>query len=172
MELNMGCFVAMRSILFHRGPLACLLAVPVPPNSKFFIWCQVPKVKAVSSLSKVQVENKISEKVWLFCFGVPEFGSLGQFCTRAHLSSTPRLFLFEAAYWLQHSSLETGGENRFRFPLLRLIHRLQGGKSSKTRVQCERNLFWAVYCVQHLNSPAPPPLTQFPLLQLRVRHEA
>lgn len=38
MELKMGCFVVMQSILFHR----CLLAFIMAPNSEFFS-CQVEK---------------------------------------------------------------------------------------------------------------------------------
>lgn len=47
-------------------PSPRLLAFTMSPqNRKFFFWCQVPKVKAVSILSKDPVGNNTAEKFWL-----------------------------------------------------------------------------------------------------------
>lgn len=61
MELKMGCFVVMQSILFHRR----LFAFTMPSNSKFFFLCQIPKVKAVAILSKNPDVRNTTEKFWL-----------------------------------------------------------------------------------------------------------
>lgn len=89
MELKMGCFVPMQSILFHLG-LACLLS-PCPKTEKCSFWCQVPTVKA-GSPSRQQDRRE----VWAcFCCkkdSVCEFGSLRQLCTHACLSGAAGLF--------------------------------------------------------------------------------
>lgn len=55
MELKMGCFVMIQSILFHLG-CACLLACfHQAPKQQILLLCQVPKVKAVSALGKEPV---------------------------------------------------------------------------------------------------------------------
>lgn len=45
--------------------LACLLSPCPPKNRKFFFWCQIPKVKAASILSKDPDGNNTAEKFWL-----------------------------------------------------------------------------------------------------------
>lgn len=188
MELKMGCFVVMQSILFHlrrlaclparslARSLACLLAFAMPPNSEFFFWCQVAteSVKAVSILSKDPDGSNTAEKFWLvlvvmrmspWIWFAPS--ALHSWPSEQHSSA----LLCRAVYWPQHSSLETWGENRFHFPLLRLIHWFQGGKSSKMHVQRELNLFCAVCCVRLRVLDLSSEHSQLPCLQARVQHE-
>lgn len=89
MELKMGCFVLMQSILFHLGP-ACSHS-PCPKPEKCFFWCQVLRVKAGSSRPRDRCEVRACFRCCERTLSV-SFGSLRQPCTHVCLSSTAGLF--------------------------------------------------------------------------------
>lgn len=150
--------------------LACLLS-PCSQRVNSSSCTRYKKVKTVSILSKDPDGKNTTEKFWLVLV-VIKMSPLRQFCSYARLSSTPQLFYADPSIGPQHNSLETGSENRFHFPLLRLIHWFYCGKSSKMHVQRELNLLCAICCVQLC--VLRPKLTccsvshsHLPLLQLR-----
>lgn len=60
MELKMGCFVLMQSILFHLGP-ACLLSL-CPRTEKCLFWCQAPKSQGWVFFKQSPADNKTDVK--------------------------------------------------------------------------------------------------------------
>jgi len=88
MELKMGCFVVIQSILLHRCILACSHCA-----LKQKILHLLPGVKSegcvYSWAMKQATESFGLFFPWMRAFG---FGPLRQLCTRALFSSTPELF--------------------------------------------------------------------------------
>lgn len=142
MELKMGCFVMTQSILLQ----GCLL-FSVPSNSKFLLF-QVHKEKVVYLFwAKHPHNTNTAEEFWLVsrlyrCESLNPVHSVGSVLVpvwAALLSSS-----MQACILAQRTSVETEGENRFHFPLLKLIHPFFCWKSGEMHFHHELFLFQAL----------------------------
>ena len=127
------------SLCFHHAlKRQILLLVPGRKNEACVYFKQGPsQQKHCEKFWLVLVVIRMSP--WIWC--AP---SVLHSCSFEQGSS---VLLCRAIYWPQHSSLETRSRNRFHFPLIRLIHWFQGGKSSKMHVQRELNLFSCIWLI-------------------------
>lgn len=82
-------------------------------------------MNAASILSKDPECKSDAKKFWLVLVVIkmsPRIWSAPSVLHSCSCEQRSSALLCRAVYWPRHSSLETGGENRFHFPLLRLIH--------------------------------------------------
>lgn len=86
MELKMGCFVMMQSILFHLGPTRSF-AFTKAPDSRLLL-CQQPKSRQRLFQCAAGALKSFGPLLLLLERRVAESGSLCQSSTRVHLSST------------------------------------------------------------------------------------
>lgn len=130
---------------------SCLPAFTQPAKGKFLVLFEAQKreKKEVGTILSKNSNNRSSIEsftLFLLQIQIPEFGLLLLVCTRFGLSSS---FIQASA---QLSKAVSGGESRFYFPRLRLIHSFHCGKSSKMHVQHE-----LPFILSYLQSEVLPP---------------